>query len=65
MADSVRDQVNTWLTRGLEEYYRVLFIDFLHIKIHHKRNVAMDHMAFNRILPRITMDKILLPDKSP
>ena len=35
-------QVNEWLERGLEEYYPVLFVDCVHIKIHRKRSVATE-----------------------
>ena len=118
MIDSVRDQVNAWLERGLEKYYPILFVDCVHIKIHRKRSVAseafyvalavteegtrevlgifnwierlnrdfrrvtrmriampneesvltlmgsvaMEHKAYDRILPNITFDKQLFPD---
>ena len=42
MVDSVRDQVNEWLERGLEKYYPILFVDCVHIKIHRKRSVASE-----------------------
>ena len=47
MVESVRTQVSEWLERGLEEYYPVVFVDCVHIKIHRKRSVATEafHVA--------------------
>lgn len=42
MVECVRTQVNEWLERGLEEYYPVVFVDCVHIKIHRKRSVAAE-----------------------
>lgn len=42
MVECVRTQVNEWLERGLEEYYPVVFLDCVHIKIHRKRSVAVE-----------------------
>lgn len=42
MVECVRTQVNEWLERGLEEYYPVVFVDCVHIKIHRKRSVATE-----------------------
>lgn len=42
MVECVRTQVNDWLERGLEEYYPVVFVDCVHIKIHRKRSVASE-----------------------
>ena len=42
MVECVRAQVNEWLERGLEEYYPVVFVDCVHIKIHRKRSVASE-----------------------
>lgn len=42
MVECVRTQVNEWLERGLEEYYPVVFVDCVHIKIHRKRSVAVE-----------------------
>ena len=42
MVECVRSQVSEWLERGLEEYYPVLFVDCVHIKIHRKRWVASE-----------------------
>ncbi len=42
MVECVRAQVNKWLERGLEEYYPVVFVDCVHIKIHRKRSVASE-----------------------
>lgn len=47
MVECVRAQVSKWLERGLEEYYPVVFVDCVHIKIHRKRSVASEafHVA--------------------
>ena len=47
MVENVRTQVGEWLERGLEEYYPVVFVDCVHIKIHRKRSVASEafHVA--------------------
>lgn len=42
MVECVRSQVSEWLERGLEEYYPVVFVDCVHIKIHRKRSVAAE-----------------------
>ena len=42
MVECVRSQVNEWLERGLEEYYPVVFVDCVHIKIHRKHSVASE-----------------------
>ena len=42
MVECVRTQVNEWLEKGLEEYYPVVFVDCVHIKIHRKRSVATE-----------------------
>lgn len=42
MVECVRTQVNEWLERGLEEYYPVVFVDCVHIKIHRRRSVATE-----------------------
>lgn len=42
MVECVCTQVNEWLERGLEEYYPVVFVDCVHIKIHRKRSVASE-----------------------
>lgn len=42
MAESVRSQVSGWLERWLEEYYPIVFVDCVHIKIHCKRSVATE-----------------------
>jgi len=42
MVECVRTQVKDWLERGLEEYYPVVFVDCVHIKIHRKRCVASE-----------------------
>ena len=38
----VRNDVNEWLERSLEEYYPMVFVDCIHIKIHRKRSVACE-----------------------
>ena len=38
----VRKDVGEWLERSLEEYYPVVFVDCIHIKIHRKRAVACE-----------------------
>lgn len=42
MIECVRPQVNEWLERSLEEYYPVVFVDCVRIKIHRKRSVATE-----------------------
>lgn len=42
MVESVRTQVNAWLERSLEGYYPVMFVDYVHIKIHRKRPVSSE-----------------------
>lgn len=42
MVENVRTQVNTWLERGLEDYYPVVFVDCVHIKIHRAKSVATE-----------------------
>ncbi|MCM1138571.1 MAG: IS256 family transposase [Muribaculum sp.] len=42
MVECVRTQVNDWLERGLEEYYPIVFVDCVHIKIHRRRSVASE-----------------------
>lgn len=42
MVECVRTQVGEWLERGLEEYYPVVFVDCIHIKIHRKRSVSSE-----------------------
>lgn len=37
MVECVQLQVNEWLERGLKNYYPVLSVDCVHIKIHRKR----------------------------
>ena len=39
MIEYLRADVEQWLTRSLESYYPVVFIDAIHIKIHRKRSV--------------------------
>ena len=42
MVESVRSQVGDWLSRGLEEYYPVVFVDCVHIKVHRRRSVSSE-----------------------
>ena len=49
MVECIRTQVNEWLERGLEEYYPVVFVDCVHIKIHRSKSVATE--AFYVVLP--------------
>ena len=39
MLDYLRTDVQSWLSRSLESYYPVVFVDCIHIKIHRKRSV--------------------------
>jgi transposase-like protein len=39
MIEYLRADVEQWLTRSLEAYYPILFIDAIHIKVHRKRSV--------------------------
>lgn len=48
MLDYLREDVSQWLSRSLEAYYPVVFIDCVHIKVHRKRSV--DTEAFYVIL---------------
>jgi transposase-like protein len=42
MVEKVRSQVGKWLGQGLEEYAPVIFMDYVHIKIHRKLSVASE-----------------------
>ena len=42
MLEYVRKDVGEWLERSLEEYYPVVFVDCIHIKIHRKCAVACE-----------------------
>ncbi len=42
MVESVRTQVGEWLERGLDEYYPIVFVDCVHIKIHRRHSVAAE-----------------------
>ena len=48
MLDYLRKDVTEWLTRSLESYYPLVFIDCVHIKIHRKSSV--DTEAFYVVL---------------
>lgn len=39
MIEYLRADVEQWLTRSLEAYYPIVFVDAIHIKIHRKRSV--------------------------
>ena len=47
MLEYVRKDVSEWLERSLEEYYPLLFVDCIHLKVHRKRPVACEafHVA--------------------
>lgn len=42
MLDYLREDVSQWLTRSLEAYYPIVFIDCVHMKIHRKRSVEIE-----------------------
>lgn len=42
MVECVRTQVGEWLERGLDEYYPIVFVDCVHIKIHRIHKVATE-----------------------
>ena len=42
MLDYLREDVSQWLTRSLEAYYPIVFIDCVHMKIHRKRSVETE-----------------------
>jgi len=48
MLDYIREDVSQWLCRSLEEYYPVVFVDGIFIKVHRKRSV--DKEAFYVVL---------------
>ncbi len=39
MIEYLRADVEQWLTRSLENYYPIVFVDAIHIKVHRKRSV--------------------------
>ena len=40
MIDYVRKEVDAWLGRGLDEYYPIVFVDCVHIKVFRKKNAT-------------------------
>jgi putative transposase len=42
MIEYLRADVEQWLTRSLESYYPVLFVDAIHCKVHRKRSVETE-----------------------
>lgn len=42
MLDYLREDVSQWLTRSLEAYYPIIFIDCVHMKNHCKRSVETE-----------------------
>ena len=42
MLDYLREDVSQWLTRSLEAYYPIVFIDCVHMKIHRRRSVETE-----------------------
>jgi transposase-like protein len=39
MIEYLRTDVEQWLSRSLESYYPILFVDAIHIKVHRARSV--------------------------
>jgi putative transposase len=42
MIEYLRTDVEQWLTRSLESYYPVVFVDAIHVKVHRKRSVESE-----------------------
>ena len=42
MIEYVRNDVSRWLSRSLEKYYPIVFVDCVHIKVHRRRKVASE-----------------------
>ncbi len=42
MIDYLRSDVEKWLSRSLESYYPIVFVDAVHVKVHRKRSVATE-----------------------
>lgn len=42
MIEFVRKDVSSWLSRSLEKYYPVVFVDCVHIKVHRRQKVASE-----------------------
>jgi putative transposase len=42
MIEYLRKDVDQWLSRPLEEYYPIIFVDAIHIKVHRKRSVESE-----------------------
>jgi transposase-like protein len=42
MIDYVRKEVDAWLDRGLDEYYPIVFVDCVHIKVFRKKKAATE-----------------------
>ena len=42
MIEYVRNDVSRWLSRSLEKYYPIVFVDCVHIKVHRSRKVASE-----------------------
>lgn len=46
MLDYLREDVSQWLTRSLEAYYPIVFIDCVHMKIHRRRSVETEALWY-------------------
>lgn len=42
MVESVRTQVSQWMERSLDEYYPIVFVDCVHIKVHRCKSVSTE-----------------------
>jgi transposase-like protein len=49
MIEYLRVEVEVWLNRSLEGYYPIVFLDAIHIKVHHKR--SGENKAFSHLPP--------------
>ena len=55
MLDYLREDVSQWLTRSLEAYYPIVFIDCVHMKIHRKRSVETEAFYVGTVVKRIKL----------
>ena len=42
MIEYLRGDVQQWLSRSLETYYPIVFVDAIHVKVHRKRSVESE-----------------------
>ena len=42
MIEYLRGDVQQWLSRSLEAYYPIVFVDAIHVKVHRKRSVESE-----------------------